>query len=125
MKIPGLAQIVPGLMLSNFFDSPPQETINTQIKQEPDQEKSTTQNPDSFITLLDDGMRLDSLDLQGQTPLMWAALNGEIKIATHLLKAGADVNATDWWGRTALAYALSYNHKDIVTLLIDHKAEWE
>jgi ankyrin repeat protein len=125
MKIPGLAQFVPGLMLSNFFDIPPQENINNQTKQEPTPDQPTKQNPDAYITLLDDGVRLDSMDLQGQTPLMWAALNGEVKIAEHLLRAGANVNATDWWGRSALTFALTYNHKDIVTLLIDHKAEWE
>ncbi|MBF0195373.1 MAG: ankyrin repeat domain-containing protein [Magnetococcales bacterium] len=125
MKIPGLEQIAPGLMVSNFFDTPLQDTDNSQTEEDSTPTKSTTQNPDAFITLLDDGVRLDSIDLQGQTPLMWAALNGELKIATHLLNAGADVNAADWWGRTALTFALTYNHKEIVALLIDHKAEWE
>ncbi|MBF0381941.1 MAG: ankyrin repeat domain-containing protein [Magnetococcales bacterium] len=125
MKIPGLEQIVPGLMLSNYFDIPSQEEINEQPKQEPASSQSGKQNPDAFISLLDDGVRLDAMDLQGQTPLMWAAQNGEVKIAKQLLKAGADVNAADWWGRTALTFALTQNNKDFITLLIEHKAKWE
>ncbi|MBF0357827.1 MAG: ankyrin repeat domain-containing protein [Magnetococcales bacterium] len=124
MKIPGLAQFVPGSMISNILDIPASEDDNQPQESDYLSNRPMVSNPDSVITMLDQGERLDGMDLQGQTALMWAALNGEAKIAAHLIAAGADVNATDWWGRSALTFALTYNHKRVVALLIENGANW-
>jgi ankyrin repeat protein len=124
MKIPGLAILAPTFMLSSFIDLPsPEHNANQQEDLSSSGSKTLTQNPDAVISLLDQGDRLDGMDLQGQTALMWAVINGETKIAAHLIESGADVNATDWWGRSALTYALTYDHKKIVSLLIENGAE--
>jgi ankyrin repeat protein len=123
MEIPGLALLVPGLMLSSFIDSSPYEGENTVHNPSPSLDSTPVkQYPDAIFSLLHQGERLDGFDLQGQTALMWAAGNGELTIAAHLIKAGADVHATDWWGKTALTYALTYNHIKVVALLMEHGA---
>ncbi|MBF0447930.1 MAG: ankyrin repeat domain-containing protein [Magnetococcales bacterium] len=123
MKIPGLALLVPGLMLSSFIDLPLQDELSQPSETVPlNKAEPIIRNPDAIITLLDQGKRLDGMDLQGQTALMWAVINGEELIATRLIEAGADVNATDWWGRSALSYALTYNHRRLIGLLIEHGA---
>jgi ankyrin repeat protein len=54
---------------------------------------------------------------------MYAALRGNIKVVRVLLQAGADVNARNNDGSTALTLALEYGHKRIVELLIKTGAE--
>ncbi|MBF0454310.1 MAG: ankyrin repeat domain-containing protein [Magnetococcales bacterium] len=126
MKIPGLEQLVPGLMLSSYIETPTKEIdLSNQESVHYSTEDPITQNPDASITLLDQGNRLDSMDLQGQTALMWAAMNGETAMASRLIRAGADVNATDWWGRTAFFYAANNNHRKIISLLIESGADLE
>ncbi len=124
MKIPGLAILAPTFMISSFIDLPSNEEEVYYKELEP---RSNTpvpkQNPDAVITMLDHGDRLDAMDMQGQTALMWAAINGETAIAARLIEAGADINATDWWGRTALTYALTYDHKKIVSILVENGAD--
>lgn len=44
----------------------------------------------------------------GETPLMLAASGGDLKAVRQFLQAGADVNARDREGRTALYYAAQY-----------------
>lgn len=124
MKIPGLALLVPSLMLSSFINLPLQDEEPHTVEQTSTNSTAPLiRNPDSIITLLDQGDRLDGMDLQGQTALMWAVINGEVEIATRLIEAGADVNATDWWGRTALVYALTHNQRKLIGLLIEHGAD--
>ena len=51
-------------------------------------------------------MRFDAIDEQGNTPLMRAALDGQTKQVEALLRKGADVNAQNREGRTALMSAI-------------------
>jgi len=46
-------------------------------------------------------------DFKGQTPLMLAADHGDAQVVRALLDAGADVNAQDYLGRTALHAAIT------------------
>ncbi len=69
------------------------------------------------------GLALD-LNAKGgpfHTPPLHAACGrGHANTAKILLENGANINATDQFGRHALHHAVIYGHKDIVQLLIDH-----
>lgn len=54
-----------------------------------------------------------------QTPLIFAVCQGTIRIAEKLIKAGANVNAIDFYGNTALVYALNKQDCVIANILID------
>jgi len=66
---------------------------------------------------------LDSTLGKGWTPLMIAAAEGHAETVSALTEAGADVNATNALGRTALMFACSYGFLDIVTDLLGHRAD--
>jgi ankyrin repeat protein len=53
----------------------------------------------------------------GWTPLMVAALTGNARVVSTLLKAGASARAVLRSGKTALSLAKSRGHADIVALL--------
>lgn len=53
----------------------------------------------------------------GQTALHCAAIKGYNDVTKLLIKAGADVNATDNDGCTPLCYACKYGHKELADLL--------
>jgi ankyrin repeat protein len=57
------------------------------------------------------------------TPLMLAAHDGNPSIARHLLKAGAEVNAVDGGGVTALHWAVKRDRKELVDFLLEAGAE--
>lgn len=69
------------------------------------------------------GANLNAKDSSfGQTPVMWAAILGNKDIATKLLDAGADANAQNKEGATALILASTVD-KDIVKALLQHGAD--
>jgi len=59
----------------------------------------------------------------GWTPLMIAAAEGHAETVSALLQAGANVNATNALGRTALMFASSYGFLAIVQDLLDQRAD--
>lgn len=59
------------------------------------------------------------LSAQGESPLMLAALKGEIGLAELLIKKGADVNKTGW---TPLHYAATKGHLPMIRLLLENYA---
>lgn len=61
-------------------------------------------------------------ELDGSTPLGWAAANGQVRAADLLLHAGADVNAGFVGGRTPLIAAAACGHPLTVKILLDHGA---
>ena len=62
---------------------------------------------------------LNHLNSSGESPLMLAALNGELDLSEKMVKKGADVNKTGW---TPLHYAASNGHVAVIKLLLENHA---
>ncbi len=60
--------------------------------------------------------------INGYTPLLLAAKNGNAAVLEPLIKSGADVNAPTANGTTPLMFAAAAGSADAVTTLIDHGA---
>ena len=74
--------------------------------------------------LLDSGAVADVRDnVTGKTALIKTAYVGHAPVAELLLTAGADKNATDNQGYSALAFAASFNHEAVLTSLLKVKVE--
>lgn len=75
-----------------------------------------------FDLLLEHGLKVDSVDFEGLTPLAYACCSGNTRIVQKLIKHGANVNAV---GRTSspLHCAVEYSYCDIVNILIDAGAD--
>ena len=55
--------------------------------------------------------------IEGGTALHFAALNGNLAIATRLLEGGADLTLRNKFGKTALDFARSQGKSEVVALL--------
>lgn len=69
-------------------------------------------------------MRHPQLDVNrlnpvGESPLMMAALKGQLGWCQRLIGRGADINKTGW---TPLHYAATGGHTEIIELLLEHHA---
>ncbi len=62
---------------------------------------------------------LNALNTQGESPLMLAALKGQLELADRMVKKGADVNKTGW---TPLHYAATTGQLAVIRLLIENHA---
>jgi len=66
--------------------------------------------------LLDNGANVNQATYAGITPLMFASGNGHLKVVQELIAKEADLNrSVDGW--TALGYAKSNQHEDVVNAL--------
>lgn len=72
-------------------------------------------------SLLSEKTAANTADERGQTPLMYAALTGSVEAMRLLIDRGADVNAQNAYGSTALMWSLAEPAK--VRLLLDHGAD--
>lgn len=82
--------------------------------------------PEIVNELLERGADVDE-DLGGQgtafTPLMYAALTGDLDMAKLLIEKGAEVNRVSDDGIFALDWAAEKGHTEVMQLLIDHGAD--
>jgi ankyrin repeat protein len=67
--------------------------------------------------LIDHGARIDHQDMDGLTPLMWAALAGNGTTERSLLRRGANFDIRDKLNETALDKAREGPSEECVTLL--------
>jgi ankyrin repeat protein len=63
------------------------------------------------------------VDLGGFSPILFAAQQGNVEVATLLLDAGANKNEQSFLGQTALIIAAHSNHADLVRLLLQRGAD--
>ena len=74
--------------------------------------------------LLDQGASIEEKSGHySKIPLMYAAGRGQVAVVRFLLERGADINAEDGDGQTALMKALGYNHPTVVQLLLERGAD--
>jgi ankyrin repeat protein len=60
---------------------------------------------------------------QGWTPLMYAAFNGHVAVASYLTEVGAKVDAQSASGLTTLMVAAKNGHFDVVGVLLKNNAD--
>jgi ankyrin repeat protein len=77
-------------------------------------------NQDTIDCLLKAGARVNETDSRKMTPLMLAIASDHARPATvrKLIAAGADIQAKDKYGDSALDWARKYNNPEIVAMLI-------
>ncbi len=63
------------------------------------------------------GVDIDVRNIDGQTPLMAAAEYGRKEIVHFLLDKGADILASDDYGRNAIDIARKHGKQEIIELL--------
>ncbi|MEJ1959600.1 MAG: ankyrin repeat domain-containing protein [Nitrosomonadales bacterium] len=78
---------------------------------------------DEITTFLDAGIAVDYRFENGQTPLIIAAINGQIGVVRSLIVHGAGLNLYDEGKYTALHWAAYYHHGEIVADLIKAGAD--
>lgn len=78
-----------------------------------------------IIKLAQDGLDVNQVNLEGQTPLMLAAQADQNALAVTelLITQGANVNEVDQYGNTALIYAVQANDLPVVKALVEHGAD--
>ena len=77
-------------------------------------------SPKAAVALLNaPKINLNAFNALGESPLMLAALSGQLTLSEKLVKKGADVNKTGW---TPLHYAASNGHVEVIKLLLENHA---
>ena len=86
----------------------------------------STKSLDMVKLLIENGANINMGSKNAYTPLMYSASNNSLDIAKYLIEKGTDVNAeTKKRELTALDIAKDKNDKEMVTLLINHGAQFK
>ncbi|HWK54095.1 MAG TPA: ankyrin repeat domain-containing protein [Hyphomicrobiales bacterium] len=64
-------------------------------------------------TLLDAGAKLEQTEANGIGPLLMALLNNQLEAGYLLLEHGAEVNVSDYWGRSPLFASVDYRNLEL------------
>ncbi|KAH7685112.1 Dual-specificity kinase protein [Dioscorea alata] len=67
--------------------------------------------------LLQEGVDVNSIDLDGRTALHIAACEGHLEVVRLLVRWRANIDARDRWGSTAVGDAKHYGHADVYSFL--------
>ena len=79
-------------------------------------------NQTKLISLLvEKGAKVNIHDGEGQSPFLNAVAAGHIDSARVLIKAGADVNATDLLMKTCVHIAVENGHLKILAMLLESR----
>jgi ankyrin repeat protein len=73
----------------------------------------------AVILAQDPQTRVEASNPSNETPLMMAAINNQLEVATVLIERGAEVNRKGW---TALHYAATRGHIAMMRLLLENSA---
>ena len=95
----------------------PAGEVGIPVKKEAEKKQLATEQ--LFTAIIDLLTPVDSKGPGGGTALMWKSGLGEIDAIAHLLEMGADVNAQDDNGQTALMGAAYYGRSVAVKMLIE------
>lgn len=74
-------------------------------------------NPAGRKLLLDRGADVNVTDFAGRTILMFAAINGDIRLLGEILSKGVSADLRDLRGKTALDFATEYHNEECADLL--------
>ena len=77
---------------------------------------------DRVVTLVESGANINAKNDDGESPLHFAAMYGNVQITRFLLSTGADIRIVDDEGNTPLHWAAAAGQLHQVRLLIDHGA---
>jgi uncharacterized protein len=108
---PTIAQLLARGFDPNTLDSEGQHGLILAIKEPSIKAARTLANAPKI--------NVNHLNASGESPLMLAALKGELELVENLVKKGADVNKTGW---TPLHYAASFGHIPVLKVLLDNYA---
>ena len=78
--------------------------------------------PRIFQVLVTADARVDN-NFEGRTLLHDAASGGDVSIISHLLRAGLDINAVDWGGRTPIWESISEGNAEAAEYLLAEGAD--
>lgn len=78
----------------------------------------------SINILLSEGTNIDTVDQQGNTPLMVAAKIGNLRILNIILAHNPDINQQNKKGMTALMIAAKTGQLQVVEKLLAHGADY-
>lgn len=83
----------------------------------------TDRNHEEMVSLLVEfGADVNGTNTEGVTPLMFAAIRGNLDISRSLLEAGAVINKTDKSEKCALVYAAQFGHLNLIEYLVS--SDW-
>lgn len=74
---------------------------------------------DQVQSLVTDGFSVDAQDIQGNTPLSLAVVNGNLATAAKLIELGANIETCNNFGNTPLLSAMGRPYRqDMISLLV-------